>query len=96
MNPGDAATTVMTLPDTQEEILVRALRVGLRIGVASHGSLERPKPREPGHCRPAGWAGRERRDDGALAGGEPRRRQISECRIDVVGQDRKAEIELRE
>src|SRR5687768_13790480 len=40
MNPGDAATTVMTLPDTQEEILVRALRVGLRIGVAVLGDRE--------------------------------------------------------
>ena len=40
MNPGNAATTVMTLPDTQEEILVRALRVGLRIGVGVLGDRE--------------------------------------------------------
>ena len=40
MNPGDMLAAPMALPDTQQEVLVRALRVGLRIALGVLGDRE--------------------------------------------------------
>ena len=40
MNPGDTLAAPMASPDTQQEVLVRALRVGLRIALGVLGDRE--------------------------------------------------------